>query len=304
MQQQVCSELGLGSTPEDLASRDAAWNRWARLSAAGKFTMAWRGTRALLGELGRRGAFGRVAAVALAPLALLYVAGSVLRDSLVYGDGAIPARRPIERRAYLRHRYGRTQWVVNWREQRLVASFLAHVGTPERVLDAPSGYGRFVAALARVSRQSLVCTDIDQPRLASLRAAPDCRGVSAVRSDLQGALPFATGAFDLVFNLRYLHHTHTKGEQRVALAELVRVSRRFVLVSYYRRSNLHALQRAIQEVARTNRRRGPAMIDRRDFDRMVRAMGCRVVRDRPLLPWIHAQRVVLLEQTGVRPDPR
>jgi hypothetical protein len=73
-----------------------------------------------------------------------------------------------------------------------------------------------------------------------------------------------------------------------------------VLLSYYRRSNLHALQRAVQEVTRSNRRRGPAMLDRRDFDRLIRETGCRVVRDRGLLPWFHAQRLVLLERTGVR----
>jgi len=113
-------------------------------------------------------------------------------------------------------------------------------------------------------------------------------------------LPFTSGAFDVVFNLRYLHHLHMRDEQRKAVAELARVSRPYVVLSYYRRSNLHALQRRVQHVTRGSRRQRPAMIESHEFDRLVRDAGCRSVSDQPLLSWLHAQRVVPLERTDAR----
>ncbi len=120
-------------------------------------------------------------------------------------------------------------------------------------------------------------------------------------ADVRGALPFRTGAFDLVFNLRYLQHAHAESDRVRALAELVRVSRRYVLLSYYRRSNVHAVIRTLQSVTRGSRRRTPSMIDGGEFARLVRSAGCRTVADRGIVPWFHAQRLVLLEKTNERP---
>jgi SAM-dependent methyltransferase len=117
-----------------------------------------------------------------------------------------------------------------------------------------------------------------------------------VRADLRGSLPFASESFDLVFNLRYLHHVFTREELKQSVAELVRVSRRYVLLSYYRRSNLHAVQREVQTVTRPNRRGRPAMMAPSEFDGLLRDMGCRRIADRGLLPGFHAQRLVLIER--------
>lgn len=42
------------------------------------------------------------------------------------------------------------------------------------------------------------------------------------------------------------------------------------------------------------------MIARRRFDRLVREVGYRSVSDQPLLPWLHAQRLVLLERVDAK----
>ena len=272
----------------------AAFEQWRRLTASVKLGLAWNGVRGLLGGLWQRGIGGRILATMLAPVGLGYALGTVVRDTFVYRAGG-PVRRPVEQRAYLRHRYGGTQRLVNWREQWIVAALLRQMGPAARVMDVPSGYGRFTPALDASATGEVVCVDIDHERLVALRRAEEHEH-PVVRADLRGALPFAARSFDLVFNLRYLHHVFTLDEQRRAVAELVRVSRRYVLLSYYRRSNLHAVQREVQTVTRPNRRGRPAMIAPAEFDQLLRDVGCRRIADRAMLPGFHAQRLVLLER--------
>lgn len=260
---------------------------------AERFALAWHGMRSLLSELAGRSIAWRVAATALVPVALCYAAGTAVRDAT---SRRHRVRRSYDRSAYLAHRYGGSQRFVNWREQRIVRTMLQRIDPPARVLDVPAGYGRFVPLLDGAAVRPLVCADVDWPRVRTLvRDAGAARAVAVVQADLQGALPFATGAFDLVCHLRYLHHAHTADEQRGALREIARVSRRWVLLSYYRRSNLHAVQRTVQSATRRNRRRGPAMLDGATFARLVAAEGGRIAADRALLPWFHAQRFVLVE---------
>ena len=272
----------------------AAFEQWRRQTPRAKFGLAWSGVCGLLDGLWQHGIGGRILATILAPVGLGYALGTVLRDTFVYRARG-PVRRPVEQRAYLRHRYGGTQRLVNWREQSMVASLLRLTESPARVMDVPSGYGRFTPALEAGATGGVVCVDIDHERLVALRQA-EARCHPVVRADLRGALPFAAGSFDLVFNLRYLHHVFTLDEQRRAIAELVRVSRRYVLLSYYRRSNLHAVQREVQSVTRPNRRGRPAMIAPAEFDQLLRDVGCRRIADRALLPGFHAQHLVLIER--------
>jgi len=290
-----------GGQASGWSSREAyaAWDAWRRLPPRGKIAVAWEGLCGLLVRVAREEVGGPLLAVALAPFALVYMAGSVLRDSLVYRDGGVRARAADGCGGYHRHRYGGTQRLVNWRERRVVASLLRRVGRAERVLDVPSGYGRLVPVLAALGTRPPVCADLSLPRLFALgRDGDAAHEPILLQADLRGTLPFASGAFDLVVNVRYLHHAHTPEDRRRALDELTRVSRRWLVVSYYRRSNVHALQRTLQHVARRNRRRGPAMIGHRECATLLHRSGWQVRCERAVIPWIHAHRVVLLERVS------
>lgn len=274
----------------------STWHEWRLFSLRRKAVFAWRGFRSVFRRLWRRGRTGPLLAVAVAPLAFVYVVATIVRDAIVYRADAPLRRHRAGRRGYLRHRYGGTQRVVRYREERVVQALLARVGAVATALDVPSGYGRFAPVLEAVSER-LVFGDVDRSRLLGLRgsgrlhARPD-----VVALHVAGALPFFDDAFDLVFHLRYLHHVRSPAEREAVLAEIVRVSRRWVVLSYYRRPNLHSLVQAFQRATRGNRRRRVTMMDRRQFARAVRAAGLRPVRDRSVLPGVHAQRVVLLEK--------
>ena len=106
------------------------------------------------------------------------------------------------------------------------------------VLDAPSGLGRMAELLAARGGRP-VSLDIS-PDMVQAASSLSGRGVIGELEHL----PLADRALDGALCFRFLHHVPTR-EQRVAiLRELARVSRRFVVVSWFHPLSLHHLRRA------------------------------------------------------------
>src|SRR5215510_1696853 len=147
-------------------------------------------------------------------------------------------------RDYQRQRYrSLDQRLVNWREQHIVEALLTMCqikgGT---LLDVPCGYGRFTALFARLS---IIATGADvrgdMVRLAREEQVPSGRG-RWLHADIF-ALPFADATFDGTLSIRLLHHRFSHDERVRMLCELARVSRRFVLLSFYLSTPLHNIAR-------------------------------------------------------------
>ena len=208
-----------------------------------------------------------------------------------------------DRSTYMRERYGGSQAVVNLREQRRVRVLVEHsrathpAGRLARILDLPSGVGRFTPRL-RESTSQLVCSDRDGGRLLALRAAEEpAVAPSIVQSDLTAPLPFADGSFDLVFNFRFFHHVRDAALREHVARELVRVSARDLIVSYYHRARVHQLH------TRLWRRPGHSLdlahAPRAEFLALFERLGCEVISDAAVIPVIHANRVALLRRRSV-----
>jgi len=135
-----------------------------------------------------------------------------------YQDPAV-AREYEARRFRSLHARGDTQRF--WRA--IEAGLGDDLGTVSSVLDAPGGTGRFAPFVARAGRR-LVLADLSCAMLAEARAT----GAPRVCADAL-ALPFADASFDLVLCMRFFFHVPRELQPRV-LAELARVSRRFVAV--------------------------------------------------------------------------
>lgn len=255
--------------------------------------------RQFLGAHARKGWVRAFLVVLLFPFAMAYILGTVVvagaRRAVWRPWPAREAHRGPETR--LRFRYRGSQRLIDRREQRLVGALLLRVGELSRVLDVPVGYGRFLSPLRAVATRQLVVADISGQRLAAV-ATTNGRDSPRVCVDLERGLPFTSGAFDLVFNFRHLHHVNDPHRRGAILAELVRVSRRYVVVSYYRGSNLHALLRESHTATRGDRRPAPAMMGRGELAAACRALGWRLAMDGAVLPWVHAHRVALLERIG------
>ena len=132
---------------------------------------------------------------------------------------------------------------VNWREQRLLAQLLTQCQLAKgTVLDVPCGYSRLAPLYARLGITALGA-DVSYD-MAHLAAANHARhGWQRWLCADVLALPFIDSVFDGVLCIRLLHHRYSDAERQRILGELARVSRRFVIISFYRSTLLHAVAR-------------------------------------------------------------
>jgi ubiquinone/menaquinone biosynthesis C-methylase UbiE len=106
------------------------------------------------------------------------------------------------------------------------------------------------------------------------------------------ALPFTDSVFDSVLCIRLLHHRYSDAERQRILCELARVSRRFVIISFYRSTLLHAMARHW----RGSRGRLTTMT-LPHLRELVQASGLQIEQVHSLLRFCHAQTFVVLTKT-------
>ena len=108
-----------------------------------------------------------------------------------------------------------------------------------RVLDAPSGTGRMADLLAEKGWE-VTTFDIS---LAMLRHRVKTRIPFAAVSGEMERLPFRSESFDLVLCWRFFHHLPSSALMTLVLGELARVSRGWVILSFFHPLSLHNLVR-------------------------------------------------------------
>ncbi|HTF87006.1 MAG TPA: methyltransferase domain-containing protein [Planctomycetota bacterium] len=121
-------------------------------------------------------------------------------------------------------------------EMALLASLL-----PERIdgiaLDVPCGYGR-MSDLLRARGASPVSLDIS-PDMARAAHANSGRGVVGELEHL----PLADRSVDVSICFRFLHHVPTRAQRVGILKQLARVSRRYVVLTWFHPVSVHHLRR-------------------------------------------------------------
>jgi len=193
-------------------------------------------------------------------------------------------------RDYQRQRYrSLDQALVNWREQHIVEALLTRCQLQGgSLLDVPCGYGRFTALFARLG---IIATGVDinsdMVRLAREEQVPSGRG-RWLHADIF-ALPFANATFDCTLSIRLLHHRFSNDERVRMLRELARVSRRFVLLSFYLSTPLHNLARHWRGT-----RGRLSMMTPVQFHDLVQQSHLRIFQQRALWRFGHAQTFAVL----------
>lgn len=108
------------------------------------------------------------------------------------------------------------------------------------VLDVPCGTGRLRPVLERAGLR-YVGLDLSASMLGeALRPGNPDLVLGAIES-----LPFRNDSFDLVLCCRLLHHLHEPEDIRRAVRELVRVSERLVIASFWDAGSWHGLRARI-----------------------------------------------------------
>lgn len=128
-------------------------------------------------------------------------------------------------------------WLRRWsgrREAGLLRWALTAAGTDGVALDAPCGAGRMTRVLLERARR-VTALDLSPAMLAEARAAlaePVADGHVLLGAGSVDDLPFDAGAFDTAVCWRLLHHVTERAARVRILANLARVARRAVVVTF------------------------------------------------------------------------
>jgi ubiquinone/menaquinone biosynthesis C-methylase UbiE len=181
---------------------------------------------------------------------------------------------------------------VNWREQRLLAHLLTQCQLAKgTLLDVPCGYSRFTPVYARLEITAIGADgSYDMVHLAANHVRHDQKGWLCANVM---ALPFIDNVFDGVLCIRLLHHRYSDAERQRILSELARVSRRFVIISFYRSTLLHTMAR----YWRGSRGR-LAIMTLPHLRKLTQASGLQIQQVYALLRFCHAQTFVVLTKTS------
>jgi len=146
-------------------------------------------------------------------------------------------------RRFARSRHGRK---VDAAERRIVEQLLRDLGVTGPVLDAPCGAGRFLPILAAGGR-AVTGADAapEMIRLARQQSQELGLGCALAAADAR-RLPAPDGTFELVLSMRLLHRIPGRAERAEVLKELARVSRKWVLFSFYNRRSWRGLREQLR----------------------------------------------------------
>ena len=184
---------------------------------------------------------------------------------------------------------------IDRREQRAVQKIFGALAECQSVLDVPAGAGRFAAALTQHNRRLIeMDAALEILRHAERRARQPGVPAAFVQGDA-ARLPLVNGAVDCIFCNRLLHHILVAEERAAILREFHRVSRRYVVVSFFDYRHFAAARRLLKAF-KGSKPRYEGQPTRAQFEGEVEGCGFRV-RDVALTgpAWI-AQKYFVLEK--------
>jgi len=164
---------------------------------------------------------------------------------------------------------------IDRREQRAVKNIFAALADCRSVLDVPCGAGRFARTLGEGGRRVLgVDSAIEILVHARKRAARPGFHLRFIHGDAS-KLPFPDDAVDAVFCNRLLHHILKPEERAVILRELHRVSRRYVVISFFDYRGFAAV-RGLLKSLKGSKPKYAGQPTREQFERELNTCGLRV----------------------------
>lgn len=200
---------------------------------------------------------------------------------------------------YERRRYrGLDQRLVHWRETKILGRWLKKLGQEgsfSLCLDAPCGYGRF-SQLIQKKGFVLISGDLSLAMVKrALNKEFNGRFPIGIVIDMLTGFPFIESSFDVVLCLRFFHHLPSSEERLRVLTEISRVTKKWAVVSFYRKQFLHELQRKLRRRLHPSRTR-LSMLPLSTFGQEVAAAGFRLKKLVALCRGLHAQHFALLEK--------
>jgi len=206
--------------------------------------------------------------------------------------------RKEEVEKYERKRYkGLDQKLIDWREKRIIGKILKTISTKNfSILDIPCGYGRFIKIFKKKGAK-IICSDLSFSMILRARNRnPSFENFYFV-SNLKEGIPLKSATIDCVFCFRFFHHLHEIEERKKVLRELARVSRKWIIISFYKINKIHLIQRKIRKKL-MKKKTEIKMISLKDLSFETYQIGLEIIKIFPILKGIHSQHIVLLKKSN------
>lgn len=196
---------------------------------------------------------------------------------------------------YEKNRYrGLDQRLVHLREKKILETIFN--GMKEKsglALDVPCGYGRFTRLLCQQGFTPISSDYSFSMVKRAVKPFSDYPLHSGFIADAKNQLPLKDGSAEIILSMRFFHHIHNESERGAVLSEFSRVSRKWVVLSFYKSTPVHLLQRLLRKMFKRTQRK-IKMIDQHDLEKALKGTSLRIEKIYSLFRGIHAQRIALL----------
>lgn len=198
-----------------------------------------------------------------------------------------------------------TERINDWNEQRLLRRLLRSSGVGKVLgfaLDLPCGCGRLYPLVREVANR-VVEGDwsfhmLSQARTSASNGDTPGPALGYVRGTAL-TLPFSDRAFDFVLSVRLCHHIREHVERIQYIQELMRVSGKWLVFTYFDQTSLKNCLRDFRR--RFNGKRAKWTLHPGEVDALARSAGFDVVRSVPMSRLFSGHRYALLRRKDVIP---
>ncbi len=167
-------------------------------------------------------------------------------------------------------------------------------GGHERFLDLPSGTGRLFPAL-RPHGKKFFETDVSREMLKLARVNLEDYQPNLVQASAFH-IPYKDGSFDCVFSARLTHHIPEARERDLFLRELGRVSRKWVVVTFF---HTHSVKNVLRRFRRLfNRKRPKITMTTSELEAVMKTAGLQLVTTIPLARLFSGHHFAILKKAG------
>lgn len=194
-----------------------------------------------------------------------------------------------------------TERINNEREQRLVRGLLSKVPEADLTgfaLDMPCGYGRLYPLLGAVTARVVEGDWSFYLLQAARQHTSRYKRIGPPHGFVRGtalALPFSDNAFDLVLSVRLCHHISSRHERHQYVRELLRVSRKWVVFTFF---DTYSLKNRLRNLRRRFVDKKPKWtMSEAEVATLANESGFETVRSVPLSRFFSGHRYVMLRHS-------
>jgi SAM-dependent methyltransferase len=167
-----------------------------------------------------------------------------------------------------------TKRITTWRESGLLQRMLRGQGRCKVLLDLPCGGGRLSLPMARYA-DLLIEADA---ALGQLRYGREHGGASTAQAWVSASgfhIPLRDASVDGAVCVRLSHHLPTEAEREQLVRELLRVSKRFLILSFF---DYHSAKNTLRRLRRPFNQKPPkSTMKVRELQRLARECGATLV---------------------------